>query len=183
METVVTKRLRKGDRRAFETLCLELERPLFGYLLRFVKSRADAEDLTQETLLRLYRMAVEGRIRRQNGALRPLVFSIAHNLAIDAMRKAGNTETVTRDETPHASAPVERVLLREQIAQALAELPENQRSALTLREFGELSYDEIAETLNSSRGAVKTWIYRARRRLAELLDRDGQYVGGSRDGL
>ena len=74
-------------------------------------------------------------------------------------------------------------MLREEIGRALADLPESHRSALMLREFGDLSYAEIAETLGVTTGVVKTWIYRARRRLADLLDRDGQYVGERNHGV
>ena len=82
-----------------------------------------------------------------------------------------------------ASGPAERAMLREEIGRALADLPESHRSALMLREFGDLSYAEIAETLGVTTGVVKTWIYRARRRLADLLDRDGQYVGERNHGV
>ena len=58
-----------------------------------------------------------------------------------------------------------------------AEYMRAHRSAIMLREFGELSYGEIAEALATNEGCVKAWIYRARKRLAQLLDRDGQYVG------
>ena len=68
----------------------------------------------------------------------------------------------------------------EQIENALAELPENHRSALMLREFGELSYSEIAAALDATVDRVKVWIYRGRKQLAQLLDRDGQYVESNR---
>lgn len=181
------RRVCRGDVAAFEALCLVLERPLFSYLLRLVGSRAEAEDLAQETLFRLYRTAREGRLRTRTGAPRALAFTIAHNLAVDYRRRARNVVPLTGGErAPSQGNPAwaaEQALLREQIDRALAELPENHRSALMLREFGELTYAEIAGALDVKEGLVKAWIYRARRRLSELLDRDGQYVGEGSDGV
>lgn len=174
------ERLCKGDINAFEALCLMLEQPLFAYLLRLVRDRSEAEDLAQEALLRLFRMAREGRLR---GEPRPLVFSIAHNLAVDFHRRANKVVAFNPSRPPPASRKAERALCREAIDKALARLPETHRSALMLREFGELNYAEIAETLGVSAGVVKTWIYRARRRMAQLLDRDGQYVGERSHGV
>ncbi len=182
-------RVCQGDVAAFEALCLRLERPLFGYLLRLVKNPTEAEDLAQEALFRLYQTARDGRIRVRKGSPRALVFNIAHNLAMDFHRRTRNVAPPVAgqaggaaDAAP-ASAKAVRAVLREQIDQALANLPESHRSALMLREFGELSYADIAQTLGVTPGVVKTWIYRGRRRLADLLDRDGQYVGERNHGV
>lgn len=171
----------QGDVQAFETLCVQLEPPLYNYLLRLVKDHSEAEDLAQETLLRLYRMVRNGRLHLGKGSPRVLAFAIAHNLAVDFHRRVRNATPTGVSTAASPSARVERTLLREQMEKALADLPKSHRSALMLREFGGLSYAEIADTLDAAQGAVKTWIYRARRRLATLLDRDGQYVGEGND--
>ncbi len=171
------KGLSGGDLAAFEEFCIQIEGPLYTYVLRQVHNRAEAEDIAQEALLRLFRMARNGRLRPSAGTPRALLFSIAHNLAVDYHRKArpGATQVPASCEPPSRNA--ERGLLRDQIDRALAELPESHRSAVLLREFGELSYAEIGKTLNATGSQVKTWIYRARKQLAQLLDRDGQYIG------
>jgi RNA polymerase sigma-70 factor (ECF subfamily) len=170
-------RLCEGDLAAFETFCTALEAPILSYLQRLVHNRSEAEDLAQESFLRLYKMARDGRIRVSDGSPRSLVFRIAHNLAMDYFRKARFHADMALAPCPPATRNAERALLREQIDLALSELPPDHRAAIMLREFGELSYAEISATLDASLDQVKVWIYRARKRLACLLDRDGQYLG------
>ena len=175
-EAGLVKRVCTGDVNAFELLCTRLEGPLYGYAYGMVRNSHEAEDIVQEVLLRLYR-AMRARKLRPGGSMRSYAFAIAHNLAVDSRRR-------TRPIVPlDASFPVpdsdsaELSVLREQLNRALADLPANHRSALMLREFGDLSYAEVAETLGASLAEVKVWIHRGRKRLARLLDRDGQYVG------
>ena len=75
------RRMRRGDVAAFEEVCAAIEVPLFSYALRFVRNRAEAEDIVQETFLRLYRAARTGKLKTSP---RAYAFSIAHNLAADA---------------------------------------------------------------------------------------------------
>lgn len=165
-----------GSSRAdFEAFCRDVERPLYAFAVRLVHDRTEAEDIVQEALLRLYRLGREGRLRREP-SMRPLVFRIAHNLAMDHLRRR-RREAPPLEEAVPAPRTAETGLLREQIDRALARLPENQRAALMLREFGGLAYAEIAATMGATLDQVKVWIHRARTRLADLLDRDGQYVG------
>ncbi len=170
------RRLCSGDVSAFEELCLRLEGPVLGYLTRLVGA-SDAEDLAQEAFLRVYGMACNGRLRRDRASPRALLFTVAHNLAVDFLRKAGHAPSMPPRPSVSAARSAEQGLLRAELDKALARLPDNHREALLLREFGELSYNEIARTLDVDVGRVKVWIYRARTRLAGLLDRDGQFVG------
>ena len=174
---------RSGDVETFGRWCTTVEGPLHSYAFRMVKDHAEAQDIVQETLLRLFRMDLEGRLRAHTGPPRSLAFSIAHNLAMDWHRRRSRTAPPPR-QGPSASPEekTERAMVRAEIDRALAQLPVAQRSALLLKEFGGLSYAEIAETLGTSALNVKALMYRARKRLATLLDRDGQYVGDSKQG-
>lgn len=174
---------REGDPLAFEALCARMEGPLYGYALGMIHDRHEAEDIAQESLLRLYRIASTGQLRDGGGSARALVFTIAHNLAVDRLRRERHTQPLDENTPAPESQPAARALLREQLDKALAELPESHRSALMLREFGGLAYAEIASAMDANLGEVKVWIYRARRRLAELLDRDGQYLGDGTRGV
>jgi RNA polymerase sigma-70 factor (ECF subfamily) len=175
LSDVVVRRACAGEPQAVEYVCLYFEKPLFGYLYGMLRNAHSAQDAVQETLLRLFRMTREGRINGQPALMRSLVFSIAHNVAIDELRRTKNWAMPTRMPTAPPN-PVESALAREQINQALAQVPASHREALMLRVWGELSYAEIAETLGATQAEVKIWLYRARKRLAELLDRDGQYI-------
>ena len=181
-EQELLDRLRKGDVAAFDRLCLQLETPLFSYVRNMVKDRCEAEDIAQEALLRLYIAAREGKVR---SAPRAYAFSTAHNVAVDALRRSRRNGAPAPERAGQhnaASASVERRMLREEIDKALAMLPEGQRSSVMLREFGGLNYAEIAQTLGVSTDQVKVWIYRARKHLAQMLDRWGQFVGGQARG-
>ncbi|MCC6145850.1 MAG: RNA polymerase sigma factor [Candidatus Hydrogenedentes bacterium] len=153
---------------------MEVEAPLFSYALRLTGSRPDAEDILQESLLRLF-----DRMQRGHSPESPraYVFSIAHNLAMEVHRRNGRSADPRPATILAPDRQLERSLLRQEIDQALAELPQNHRSALLLREFGDLSYGEIALTLGVTEGQVKIWIHRGRKKLSTLLDRDGQYLG------
>lgn len=184
-ETVLADRVRKGDMAAFEMLCKRIEAPLFHYALGLIRNPQEAEDVAQETLLRLYRMARSGRLDAGRNSCRSLAFTVVHNLSMDAHRRARHRipPCAPSPSGPSPSESTERALLREQIDLALARIPDTHRSALLLREFGGLTYSEIAEALTVSSNVVKIWIYRARRKLAGLLDREGQYVPDADDSL
>lgn len=170
-------RLCEGDLTAFEAFCTRLEAPVYSYVTRLIRDASEAEDLAQEAFLRFYKLARDRKIRVTDGSPRALVFRIAHNLAMDHFRRARRNGTLEPLPPPASSRGVEQAWLREQILRALADIPEPHRAALMLREFGDLSYAEIADTLDATLDQVKVWIYRARKKLATLLDRDGQYLG------
>ncbi|MCL4219341.1 MAG: RNA polymerase sigma factor [Candidatus Hydrogenedentes bacterium] len=171
------KRMCAGDIAAFEQFCLPVERPLLAYAARIVPP-VEAEDLAQEALCRLFRLVRKGSLDPGKTSPRSLLFTIAHNLAMDFHRKSRREmDTSAENSAPAASSDVERQFLRHEIDKAVAQLPETQRQALLLREYGGMTYDEIAQTMGVDLNNIRIWIYRARKRLATLLDRDGQFVG------
>lgn len=174
------------DMNAFEALCLQIETPLYSYALKLLQDPDDAEDVAQEALMRLFR-AMQARQLKQSP--RAYAFSIAHNLCMDRHRNRHSAALMAERIVPlHPQPPctpaeyAERRLLRGEIDKALQDLPADQRAALLLREFGELSYEEIAATLGASTAQIRVWLFRARKKLAVLLDRDGQYIGKSLHG-
>jgi RNA polymerase sigma-70 factor (ECF subfamily) len=148
-----------------------------------VRNVHEAEDIVQEALLRVLRLARNGRLRCDPAQARSLAFGIAHNLAMDARRRSRPEPTPNRPDSPPAFRMTEEGLVQAEIERALVDLPSKQRSAWLLRVHGELSYAEVASALGASLDEVKVWIHRARKRLAQLVDRDGQYVGDRRDGM
>jgi RNA polymerase sigma-70 factor (ECF subfamily) len=156
----------------------DVETPLFSYIRRLLRNREDADDVYQETVARVLQLARRGRLRDNGRHTRALLFTIAHNLAVDQHRLRRWTAEPAEGTEASPDEPLAGVLARQQLDMALDELPDVQRQALLLRVFGELSYNEIAQGLSATEGQVKTWVYRARKRLAELLDADGQYIGG-----
>lgn len=107
----VVHRACAGEPRAVEALCLHFEKPLFGYLYGMLRNAHSAQDAVQETLLRLFRMTREGKLNGQPALVRSLVFSIAHNLAVDELRR-GSAKPAPEREAEFPTNPVERALAR-----------------------------------------------------------------------
>jgi len=156
----------------------EAETPLYSYVRRLIQNRSDADDVYRESVARILHLADRGRLRDNGQEARALLFTIAHNLAMDHHRLRRWTIERADGQEPAPDRPMEELLARQQLDMALDQLPDGQRQALLLRVFGELGYTDIAHALNATEGQVKTWVYRARKRLAELRDADGQYIGG-----
>lgn len=160
----------------FEAL-FEEHGPWLLQVARSVTRRAtDAEDVVQEAFLKAYRS--RGRFRGEvdpRGWLKRIVV----NAAIDVLRRrrAGPDEGPMADgvatDRPGPQAVVSEAERAEAVRAAVDELPAHQREVLLLREFGGLTYREIAEQLGLPRGTVESRVIRARERLREVL---GRYV-------
>src|SRR2546421_1036371 len=153
---------------------------IFGYCLRRLPSREEAEDAVQHTFMNAFRGLQRGVVPRSESAW---LFKIAENVCRERQRSAWRRSRLELVQDPDdmaslAAAPVRSHDELAGIADALAELPPNQQRAILLREWQGLSYKEIAEQLALSEGAVETLLFRARRSLARKLDRSrGQHWG------
>lgn len=149
-----------GDHDAFSELVRTWQVPVLRYLERFLGDRTVAEDVAQEAFLRCY--VHLGRYTF-TGKFSTWLMSIAHNAAIDAVRKRARGERATARLPPPrpSSDPVARL----EIAEALAALPVKLRSALLLVEVVGLRYREAAEVLGVPEGTVKSRVSHARERV------------------
>jgi RNA polymerase sigma-70 factor (ECF subfamily) len=146
---------------------------IFGYCLRRLPSREEAEDAVQQTFMNAFRGLRQGVVPRSESAW---LFKIAENVCRERRRSAWRRNRLELVQDPDdmaglAAAPVRSHDELAGLADALAELPPNQQRAILLREWQGLSYKEIAEQLGLSEGAVETLLFRARRSLARKLDR------------
>lgn len=147
----------RGKVAAFESLYDRHRGPLYRYLLRLTRSAPVANELYQETWERIIR----SRKRFRPGAsFRPWMYRIAHNLAIDHLRRARHNVEADADTLPSASPGPEEALLEEQqslrLAAAVSALPEEQREALLLRLEGDLDLQAIADATGVSRETAKS---------------------------
>ena len=146
---------------------------IFGYCLRRLPSREEAEDAVQHTFMNAYRALGKGVVPRSEAAW---LFKIADNVCRERRRSAWrrNQLELVQDPDGMASLAVAPQRTHDELAglaDALAELPPNQQRAILLREWQGLSYREIAEELELTEAAVETLLFRARRSLARNLDR------------
>jgi RNA polymerase sigma-70 factor (ECF subfamily) len=177
---------KQGHEAAFRELVRRYERPVFSLLYRMVRDRALAEDLAQETFIKVLNGI---KSYRPEFKFSSWIFKIANNAAIDHLRKK-NLDTLSLDgsptaETPEqmlattpqlgdrAETPLQRVENRElgtAIERAIARLRPEYRACILLRHVEGYSYEEIAETMDLPLGTVKTYIHRARNELRGYLE-------------
>jgi len=165
------QRFTHGEIDAFETLVHQFQGDIYAWIVRIVRDPGTAEDLTVETLWRVYR----ARHRfRPDGNFGAWARRIATNLAIDQLRRNRPEQSFP---TEPAGVPQPDPLLqseaRETIQQAFRRLPAKLQVAATLALVEELSYDEIASALGTSVGAVKLRVFRAVRILRKRLSQTG----------
>ena len=161
--------VRRGNARAFETIVDRYQGRLLGFCRQMLGSTEDAEDVLQEVFVNAYRamLADEREIN-----LRPWLYRIARNRCLNHLRKPIADAQESMDMVPmvDAASTAEQVHNREEFRQLLGDvskLPETQRSALLLREMDAMSYEEIAQAMETSVPSVKSLLVRARISLAE----------------
>jgi RNA polymerase sigma factor (sigma-70 family) len=160
---------RSGNAGAFETIVDRYQGRLLGFCRQMLGSTEDAEDVLQEVFVNAYR-AMLADDREIN--LRPWLYRIARNRCLNHLRKPTADAQESMDMVPmvEAASTAEKVHNREEFRQLLADvgkLPETQRSALMLREMDAMSYEEIAQAMETSVPSVKSLLVRARISLAE----------------
>lgn len=164
-----------GDEDAFRELVERWQTPVFRFLARMLGSREDARDLVQETFLR---MCVNAPRYRPEGRFQSWLFRIAGNLARSQLRRRKILRWVAfepRVHEPPAREPsaqewLEREAGDAEVRDAIVALPDRQRQAILLRTFEEMSYQEIADAMGTSVGAVESLLHRATTALRRGLE-------------
>lgn len=184
IEQALLKKAQQGDREAFEQLHLRLEPPIRRFIRRLIGHEEDCDDLVQETFLSLYL-----NLHRIDplSQLRAYTYQIARNACYSRLRRLRRRDELSIEEDEEApggprlsfdlrdtlNAPPEDVahwmLLKLEVDEAIDLLPAAQREVLLLYSEAELSYAEIAQTLDISIGTVKSRIFHAKRTLRGLV--------------
>lgn len=173
-----------GSEEAFKTLFDRYSARLFNFSLRFFKSNEEAEDVAQEVLLCIFHK--KDRFDTEK-PFRPWIFTIASRMISNRLRDKRRHPHLSLDKTTENSEgeelkldPVESPQLRpdairesveisEAVRRAIEALPENQRIAVLLARYEELSYEDIAQSMSTSVSSVKSLLFRARITLAKVL--------------
>lgn len=174
----------EGGEDAFAQLVGLYEKKVYGLALRMCGNPEDAADAAQEAFLAAWKGLPN--FRGESG-FSTWLYRLTSNAAIDHLRRArrqrgevsldGGTGLDAADASPSPQARAEEAELREAVAQGLAQLSEDHRQALLLREMRGLSYEEIASELSLDLGTVKSRISRARGALRKILLKSGNLSG------
>jgi RNA polymerase sigma-70 factor (ECF subfamily) len=177
----LVRRCARGDEGAYRELVGRLEKPLLAFIRRYVGDDSLAEDLFQETFVRVVRKLADFR---PDASLTTWIFTIARNLCLDHLKakrrhrevsidagEGGDRETDYQEALPSPEAGPETLAEgledRARLRAALADLAEPKREALVLRLFSSLSYSEIARVTGAPVGTVKFRVHDAIQELAK----------------
>ncbi|MEM9530767.1 MAG: RNA polymerase sigma factor RpoE [Pseudomonadota bacterium] len=186
VDKALVERVQKGDKKAFDLLVLKYQHKIVNLISRYIKDHAETHDVAQEAFIKAYRAI--GRFRGDS-AFYTWMYRIAINTAKNHLVaqgrrppahdiEPGDAELFEVDTRLKDRDTPERELLKDEIEQtvfqAIEDLPEDLRTAITLREMEGMSYEEIAATMECPIGTVRSRIFRAReaidQRLKPLLD-------------
>lgn len=162
-----------GDEFAFVSLYNRYKGPIYAFCVKMLLDRAQAQDVMQESFLRVY----ENRERLHNaGSFKAWLFTIARNQCLNQLRRSHRQVPLDDQEEPAERLPdtpvssLEKSERIELVSHFLAQLKPDYREVLILREYHNLSYEEIAAVTRSTLSAVKSRLFKARRKLADFLE-------------
>jgi RNA polymerase sigma-70 factor (ECF subfamily) len=178
----LVERAQRGDKHAFELLIAKYQRRLARLISRFVRDAAEVEDVTQEAFIQAYRAlpAFRGESAFYTWLYR-IGINTAKNYLLSLGRRAPTTTVFDADEAEdfeeaallHEVSTPENEMMSKQVVEvvnsSLQQLPDDLRTALTLREIDGLSYEEIATVMDCPVGTVRSRIFRAREAIAANL--------------
>jgi len=194
-DLILVRRAKRGDYKAFDLLVLKYQSRIIGLAMKFVKDIQIAEDVTQESFIKAYKSLDSFR---EESAFYTWLYRIASNTSknylISKKRKNELLESevfssaeIDIFDIPGGSSPEEILQannLREVIFESLSNLPEDIRTAVSLREFEGLSYEEISEVLDCPIGTVRSRIFRGREiiqeKISPLLNSNIELIKGSK---
>ena len=179
----VLRKAQRGDERAFSLIVRAYEIPVFNYVLRLVGDRALAEDLTQEVFIRVFQGLPKFSLRSK---FTTWLFQVTKNRVLDELRASERRPRalVALDDAPPLEvldAPVEQAETIQALWTAVDELNTDLKMALLLRDVVGLSYNEIADSLDTTLATVKWRIFKAREEVQLSLAREGITFGRQAD--
>ncbi len=180
-DALLVERVQRGDKKAFELLVIKYERRIHRLLSRMIRDQAELEDVAQEAFIKAYRALPQFR---GDSAFYTWLYRIAVNTAKNALMASGRTQATSLDQgdgdetfaepehlrdinTPESLLATRQVA--ETVNRAMAALPDELRTAITLREIEGMSYEDIAEAMGCPIGTVRSRIFRAREAIAAEL--------------
>ncbi|MCF8294485.1 MAG: RNA polymerase sigma factor [Bacteroidales bacterium] len=187
--TKLIDELKAGNRLAFKKLIESYQHKVVGTCYGFVKNEKDAEDIAQEVFIEIFRSV---STFKQESEISTWIYRISINKSLDHLRKQNRKKRIQNlipllNPFKDKEIPIPSVDLNKQeeleltekhkiLHEAIQKLPENQRIALTLNKFEDLSAREIAEIMETSLQSVESLIHRSKKNLKEILISKYQYL-------
>jgi RNA polymerase sigma-70 factor (ECF subfamily) len=186
-DAILVKNYQNGDDSAFEQLLLRYKSKVYSTIYLIVKDRDEAEDLMQETFIKVIDTIKGGRYNEE-GKFAPWLMRIAHNMAIDHFRRNKRYPTIVMDDesafletrlVSYQNGENEKIKaeLQQQIRALIKQLPDTQRQVLVMRHFAGLSFQEIADltgvSINTALGRMRYALINIRKKLTQT---DPAYV-------
>lgn len=181
-DSMLVKRVQQGDKRAFDLLVMKYQHKILGLVSRYIKDRAEIEDVTQEAFIKAYRALPRFR---GDSAFYTWLYRIAINtaknyLVAQSRRPPGSDIDVADAEYLSSGSELQDIetpennLFRDElkatVERAISTLPEDLKTAVTLREYDGLSYEEIADIMDCPVGTVRSRIFRAREAIDKQVE-------------
>lgn len=167
------KQLASGHEAAFDTLVFQYHKPLYGYVYRLLLDEKLAEDIVQDTFLKIYQQGKKGFIPE---LFKPWMYKIATNLCKDYWKKASTQREHYTDKIVEEKGQIYHIIdhqhERQWMVESLNQLQINYRTVLYLRFYQDLTYAEIALTMDTPINTIKTWLTRALKQLESILIED-----------
>lgn len=181
-DVVLMLKFKQGDKLAFDELLDKYHRPVINNIYRMIQDRHEADDLAQEVFIRVYNSS---KNYQPTAKFSTWIYKITMNLCLNELRRRKKKVFSLDENIPTQEGqvkieiaekdkdlPPEELAKRELqdiVRRAIESLPENQRMAVILRRYEDLSYEDIAKTMNCSVSAVKSLLNRAKEMLKEKL--------------
>ncbi len=158
---------RAGDRQAFRAIVEAFRDPVFRYAHRMLGNATDAEDVVQETCVRIF---VNLKQFQPGGNFRAWVYRIATNLCLDKKREGHRLLPVKAESSVDPGSAAETREIIRAAERAMVQLPEKQRAALVLRVIEGFPYRVIAEILDTTENNARWYLFEARRQMRQMLN-------------
>ena len=181
-DVILMLKFKERDKAAFEQLLDKYQKPVINFIYRMIQDRDEADDLAQEVFVRVYNSA---KRYEPKAKFSTWIYRITKNLCLNELRRRKRKfisldETISTEEgelkreiaSPEATSPYQDTSkheLQKVVKEAIESLPANQRIAVILRRYEQLSYEDIAKALECSVSAVKSLLSRAKESLKEKL--------------
>ena len=190
IDSFLVRMAQRGDIEAFDALAVKYEKRVYNISCRLLSDRDEAEDASQEVFLKVFRSIKDFK---SESKFSTWIYRVTTNVCLDILRKRkdkisfsidaeieqgdGDVRFNPADNSPGVEDEIERSELKRLVSEAVKELPEIHRAIITLRDYQDLSYSEIAVAMDCPEGTIKSRISRARKALRDILVRKRELKG------